>query len=179
MFCDWRFASRCLSSRWSQELNNPHNPLKTCIKVREAAVIFLHEHPSAVLLNRLSLPCYSTNTSWHTTTEIGLGNSITRNIILETRTTILHNCRRWTKWTAARCDPCKPHLMAAIEKLASKGWSVLHARIPRQLRTFYLKQNRKTVSESICSDFKDRNSWGPSSRLYILLAVHTSDLKRD
>lgn len=179
MFCDWRFASRCLPSRWSPELNNPHNPLKTCIKVRQAAVIFPHDYPSAILLNRLSLPCYSTSTSWHTTTEIGLGNSITHIIILETRNTVLHNCRRWTKWTAARCNPHKPCLMAAIEELASKGCSVLHARTPRQLRTFYLKQNRKTVSESICSDFKGGNSWGPSSRLHILLAVVTSDLKRD
>lgn len=111
----------------------------------QAAVIFPHEYPSGVLLNRLSLPCYSTSTSWHSTTEIALENSITH-IILETRNTILHNCRRWTKWTAARCDLCKPCLMAAIEELASKGCSVLHARTPRQLNTFYLKQKQKNCS---------------------------------
>jgi len=68
--------------------------------------------------------------------------------------------------------------MAAIEELASKGCSVLHARIPRQLRTFYSKQIRKNVPESTYSNFKGMNLQGPTSRLYMVLTVVTSDLKR-
>lgn len=48
MLWDWRSASRCLPSRWSSELSNPHNPLMTCIKFRQAAGTLPQEHPSIV-----------------------------------------------------------------------------------------------------------------------------------
>lgn len=134
------------------------------IKLREKKtqwVVFPHKYPSEELLIRLSLPYKH--------------NSITHNSILEIRNTILHNCRRWTKWTSARHYPCKPSLMVAIKELASKGCSVHYARIPGQLRTFYLKQNRTAVPVASVQILR---VW-TSSRLYTFLEVVTSDLKKD
>lgn len=132
-----------------------------CIKLRRkkkktSELFFPHKYPCGELLIRLSLPCK-------------------HNSILESRNTILHNCRRWTKWTSARYYPYKPCLMIAIKELASKGCSVLYARTPGQLRTFYLKQNRTAVPVASVQTLR---VW-TSSRLYPLLAVVTSDLKRD
>lgn len=139
-----------------------------CIKFRKKKkpkqnqrVVFPHKYPSGELLIRLSLPCKH--------------NSITHNSILEIRNIILHNCRRWTKWTSARYYPSKPCLMIAIKELAPKRCSELYARTPGQLRTFYLKQNRTAVPVASVQTLR---VW-TSSRLYTFLAVVTSDPRRD